>query len=235
MVKITFHGHACFEIEANGQKVLIDPFLKGNPLAVTEPENLSNIDALLVSHGHGDHVGDTVEIAQNNSAVVVAPYELASFFERQGVKTHPMHIGGAYKFPFAWVKLVNALHGSAFIDENGILSTGNPCGFMIEMDNLLLYHSGDTGLFGDMRLFKEYLLHGRNIDVAFIPIGDNFVMGPDDALVAVKWLEPKVVVPMHYNTFPVIEQNPEEFKKSVEEQTETNCLVINPGESFKIT
>lgn len=235
MAKITFHGHACFEIEGNGQKVLIDPFLNGNPLADTKPENITNIDAVLVSHGHADHVGDTVKIAQNNDAIVVAPFELASYLEKQGVKTHPMHIGGAHQFPFAWVKLVNALHGSAFVDENDIRPTGNPCGFMIEMDNVMIYHSGDTGLFGDMKLFKDYILHGRDIDVALIPIGDNFVMGPDDALVAVKWIAPKIVVPMHYNTFPVIEQNPEEFKKLVEDQTETECLIIKPGESFEIS
>jgi L-ascorbate metabolism protein UlaG (beta-lactamase superfamily) len=235
MPKITFHGHSCFDIAGDDKKVLIDPFITGNSLAVSKPEDFKDIDAILVSHGHGDHVGNTVEIAMNNNSIVVAPFELAAFLAKQGAETHPMHIGGTHTFPFGWLRLVNALHGSAYIDENNnIYPTGNPCGFILEMDNVVIYHTGDTGLFGDMRLFKEYFTRGKGIDVLLIPIGDNFVMGPDDALTAVKWMEPKVVVPMHYNTFPVIEQDPQEFKNIVEDQTGTECIILNSGESFDI-
>lgn len=235
MAKIIFHGHACFEIASSDKKVLFDPFISGNPLAKINPDEIEGIDAILLTHGHGDHIADTKQIAQKNDSLIVAPFELASYMGQQGLNTHPMHIGGAYEFPFGWVKLVNALHGSCYIGDNEIIPTGSPCGFMLEIDETMIYHSGDTGLFGDMKLFKEFLLNGRDIDVALLPIGDNFVMGPKDALTAVKWINPKIVVPMHYDTFPVIEQDPKAFKKEVEEETDTECIILEPGEEFEIS
>ncbi|GAW94394.1 metal-dependent hydrolase [Calderihabitans maritimus] len=234
MVTVTFHGHACFCITGEKHRVIIDPWLTGNPQADMKVEEVQNIDAVLVTHGHADHLGDAVEISKKCDAIVVAPYELATFCERRGAKVHPMHIGGARRFEFGWVKLTQALHGSAVVDGGGTHYTGNPCGFLLEMDGRVIYHAGDTGLFGDMRILSETLPNGKKIDVALLPIGDNFVMGPEDAFTAARWIQPHIVVPMHYNTFPVIEQDPYQFKERVEKELGLECRVLKPGEGFDL-
>ncbi|MEE9591302.1 MAG: metal-dependent hydrolase, partial [Thermodesulfobacteriota bacterium] len=197
-MKVIYHGHSCFLIEGSKHSVIFDPFLKDNPLAKIRPEDVK-VDAILVSHGHLDHVGDAVEISKKNTATIIAPFELANYFQNKGVESHPMHIGGAYNFPFGTVKLTIAHHGST--TETG--AVGNPCGFILTMDDKVIYHAGDTGLFYDMKLIGEL----NNLDVALIPIGDNFTMGIPDALKAVEFLKPKIAIPMHYNTFDVIKQN----------------------------
>lgn len=227
MINITFHGHACFEIANNNNKLIVDPFIKGNPLTDIKPEDVK-VDYILLTHGHGDHFGDTPQIAKNNDATVIAPFELATFCEQKGIKVHPMHIGGSFKFDFGKVKLTQALHGSAFVDNGDIIYTGNPCGFIIQMDDKTIYHAGDTGLFGDMALLGEMY----DIDVALLPIGDNFVMGIDDAVKAVEFLKPKKVVPMHYNTFDVIKQDPEEFKTKAQGMAEV--VILTPGKTLKL-
>ncbi|ATW23876.1 metal-dependent hydrolase [Candidatus Formimonas warabiya] len=227
-MKITFLGHSCFFIEGN-KKLIIDPFLTGNPAAAKKAEEIET-DYILVSHGHGDHLGDAVKIAERTKAPIIAPNELAFFCRRQGVSVHPMHIGGAYKFDGVRVKLTQAWHGSGFVDDNAISFTGNPCGFLIWMDDRCLYHSGDTGLFGDI---NHVIGRYNKIDVAFLPIGDNFTMGPEDAVIAAEWLKARMVVPMHYNTWPVIKQDPELFKKQVDAKTQSKCLILNPGENFE--
>ena len=192
MNKFTWYGHATLGLETDGHKLLIDPFFTDNPSApVTVDEMEANF--ILVSHGHGDHVGDTVSIAERTDALVISNFEIANWFETQGVsKVHPQHLGGGFQHPFGYLKLTLALHGSALPDGS---YGGNPAGFLLTTnDGKKIYMAQDTGLFGDMQLIGD-----EGIDLAVIPIGDNFTMGPDDALKAVKFLRPKVVIPIHYN------------------------------------
>lgn len=228
-MKIIFHGHACFEVKTKDHSIIFDPFLTGNPKAVTSPDKIK-VEAILLTHGHGDHLGDTLEIAKKNDATIIAPNELAVYLQMLGAKVHPMHIGGAREFSFGKVKLTQALHGSAVIDDKGITYTGAPCGFIVQMEHKTIYHAGDTGLFGDM---EHVIAKFNEIDVAMLPIGDNFVMGPDDAVIAANWLGAKVVIPMHYNTFEVIQQDGEEFKKKLESKTQAKAVIMEPGESFE--
>ncbi|MBJ8109862.1 metal-dependent hydrolase [Bacillus cereus group sp. N6] len=227
-MKVSYHGHSVVKIETNGKVILIDPFLTGNPTTDLKAEDVK-VDAILLSHGHGDHVGDTVELAKKNNAVVVAPFELATFLSWQGVNTHPMHIGGSHEFDFGKVKFTQAFHRSSYIDEENktITYTGMPAGILFTAEEKTVYHAGDTALFSDMKLIGEL----NNIDIAFLPIGDNFTMGPEDAVLAAKWTQAKTVVPMHYNTFPVIEQDPYQFVEKLQ-----NCTgkVLEAGESITL-
>lgn len=223
-MKITYHGHSCFLLEGNKQSVIFDPFLKDNPLAKIKPDDVK-ADAILVSHGHFDHVGDAVEISKNNNAIIIALFELANYFQNKGAKSHPMNIGGSYHFPFGTVKLTIAHHGST--TETG--ATGNPCGFILNMDDKVVYHAGDTGLFSDMRLIGEM----NHIDVALIPIGDNFTMGISDALKAVEFLRPKIAIPMHYNTFDMIRQDPKQFIDGLK-GSPTKGVLLLAGESMEV-
>jgi len=226
MPKITWFSHSVIQIETGGTTLLVDPFLTGNPLAAVTADDL-NPDTILVSHGHGDHIGDTVPMAQRTGATVVSNFEIAGWLEQQGLeKVHAMHIGGGYDFPWGRVKLTNALHGSVLPDGT---YGGNPCGFLFTVEGKKVYHACDTGLFYDMKLIGE-----EGIDLAILPIGDNFTMGPDDALRAVKLLEPKKVLPIHYNTFDLIAQDPVSWKDRVEGETGAKVVVLQPGESLEL-
>lgn len=225
-MKVTFLGHAGFLIEGSA-RIVIDPFLTGNPVANIQPGNVK-ADLVLVSHGHGDHLGDAVSIARQSGGTVVSVFELAGYCARHGAQSHGMHIGGSHTFGGVKVKLTPAWHGTGFGD-GPMEYLGTPCGFVIQMDGKNIYHAGDTGLFGDMELIGR--LHP--IDLALLPIGDNFTMGPEDALEAVKMLKPKMVIPMHYNTWPLIEQDPQKFKSAVESATASKVAVITPGESLE--
>lgn len=223
-VELVYHGHACFSIVTEGTHLLIDPFLSGNDLADVSAEEVQ-ADYILVSHGHGDHIGDTVTIARRTGAMTISNYEICTWLVAQGVeKAHPLHIGGGYHFPFGRVKLTMAVHGSALPDGT---YGGNPAGFLLTLGGKKIYHACDTGLFYDMKLIGE-----EGLDVAILPIGDNFTMGPEDALRAVKLLEPKVVIPIHYDTFEVIKQDPHAFAARVEADTPARCVVLKPGETF---
>jgi L-ascorbate metabolism protein UlaG (beta-lactamase superfamily) len=207
MPKVTYLGHSAFYLEGKKGRLVIDPFISGNPNAKVKPQDIK-VDFVLLSHGHGDHIGDALEIAKANGATIVAPFELANYCDSKGAKVHAMHIGGAHEFPFGRVKLTIAHHGSAAPDGSYV---GNPCGFLVTMDGKTLYHTGDTGLFYDMKLIGEM----NPIDLVVLPIGDNFTMGIDDAVKAVEFLRPKMAVPMHYGTFEVIKTDPNEFVKKV--------------------
>ncbi len=194
-MKITYLSHSCFLIETGPHRLLIDPFLSGNPKAPLTPEAVK-CDTILISHGHNDHVGDAVAIAKRNGATIVGTYELAVFCSKQGVsKVHPMNIGGSHRFPFGTVKLTLAHHSAGYQAGDGHFHyLGDPYGFLIGAEGRTVYHSGDTALFLDMQLIGQM----NRIDVALLPIGDNFTMGVDDAVKAVEFLQPRIVVPMHY-------------------------------------
>jgi L-ascorbate metabolism protein UlaG (beta-lactamase superfamily) len=226
VVELTYHSHACFGIGVGETRLLIDPFLTDNPLADVSADEVE-ADYILISHGHGDHVGDTVEIAKRTGAMTVSNFEIHNWLMAQGVENaHPLHIGGGYDFPFGRVKLTIAHHGSALPDGS---YGGNPAGFLLTLGGKTIYHACDTGLFYDMKLIGE-----EGLDVAILPIGDNFTMGPDDALRAVKLLEPKVVIPIHYDTFDVIQQDPGAFAARVEDETLAKCVVLKPGDSYRL-
>lgn len=203
MAKLTYFSHAAWKIDTNGITILIDPFLDDNPTSPVKSKDVK-ADFIIVTHAHGDHIGDTIPIAKTNNAMVISNFEIANWCGEQGVTAHPLHIGGGRDFPFGKVKLTQAFHGSSFPDGS---YGGMPAGVLITVEGKTIYHSGDTGLFSDMKLIGEM----NPIDVAMIPIGDNFTMGLDDAVKAVEFLNPKMVIPMHYKTFDVIEVDPNQF------------------------
>lgn len=223
---VKFHGHAVLSFNNNDTDVIIDPFINGNDLTDLTVENIK-ADYIILTHGHNDHVGDTIEIAKSNNATVIAPVELAAYVESQGVEnTVGMNVGGEGEYDFGKVKFVHAFHTSSYTDGEGVTHyTGEPMGLILTINNKKVYVTGDTGLFGDMELIAK-----RNgpIDVCFIPIGDHFTMGIDDAAYAINELiKPTIAVPVHFDTFPPIKQDPEEFKDKVR----TVCQVLKPGEA----
>ncbi len=223
MASLTYLGHSAFLIEGSTQKLLVDPFLAENPLATRSPNDVT-CDYIIVTHGHGDHLGDTVAIAKRNNATVISNYEVATWLSQQGVAVHGMHIGGAFDFSFGRVKLTMALHGSGLNIDGTMLYMGNPTGALITIDDKMIYHAGDTGLFYDMNLIGAM----NAIDVALLPIGDNFTMGIDDAAKAVEFLNPQLAIPMHFNTFDVIRVNPQEFVRKVSSIGKTaKVLAVN--------
>jgi len=226
-LRVRFLGHATVLIEAR-ENVLIDPFIRGNPVCPMRLEDLPKIDYILVTHGHGDHLGDTVEVAKKFDATVVCNYEISIYLKKQGVKTHPMHVGGSYTFSFGKLKMTPALHGSSILEGDNLLYAGNPCGFLLTIENKKLYHAGDTGLTKDMELLRD-----EGVDIAFLPIGGNFVMDVEDALKAVDFIKPGLVVPMHYGTWELIFADVEYFKKEVERRG-VKCVILRPGESVEI-
>lgn len=228
MIQVTFHGHSCFEIVHRCTKLIIDPFLTGNPLAKTSADRIQ-VDYILITHAHNDHVGDTITIAQRTGATVIANYEIARWLGFQKIKTHPLAIGGSHTFGFGRVKLTPALHGSTLIDEETkeILTLGTAGGILLDLENITIYHAGDTGLFQDMKLIGEQ----NEIELALLPIGDNFTMGPEDALLAAQWIRAKKVIPMHYDTFPIIEQDAAKFVRDLQKRN-ISGTILTPGDTI---
>lgn len=224
-MKLTWYGHAALGLDTGAHRILIDPFLGGNPAASSAPDHLP-ADYILVTHGHGDHLGDAVAIAKRTRATVIANFEICNWLQAHGVQTHAQHIGGGFLHPFGYVKLTLALHGSALPDGS---YGGNPVGFLLTAEGKKIYCAGDTGLFGDMALIGE-----EGVELAALPIGDNFTMGPDDALRAVKLLRPRHVVPIHYNTWGLIAQDAEAWARRVEKETPAQPHVLKPGESLTL-
>ncbi|WP_040207656.1 metal-dependent hydrolase [Neobacillus jeddahensis] len=226
-MKISYHGHSVVQIKTKGKIIIIDPFINGNGLTDLQVENVKP-DVIILSHGHNDHVGDTVELAKKNNALVIATDELATFLSWQGVRTHGMHIGGSYQFEFGKVKLTQAFHGSSYrTEKNELIYCGMPAGILFMSEGKTVYHAGDTALFSDMKLIGER----HPIDLAFLPIGDNFTMGPEDAAYAANLLKAKVVVPIHFNTFPPIKQDPNRFISMLDHK---NGKVLTPGDVIEI-
>lgn len=226
-MKVSYHGHSAVKVETEKHTILIDPFITGNEACDLDPDTVE-ADVILLTHGHNDHVGDTFEIAKRCDALVIAPNELAVYIGSKGLRVHPMHIGGAHEFDFGKVKFTQAFHGSSFVEEDGtVIYGGMPGGILLTVEGKTIYHLGDTALFSDLKMYGDM----NDIDIAFIPIGDNFTMGPEDALVAADWIQAKINVPIHYNTFPVIEQDAEAWAGKVK-TGEGRALQI--GESIEL-
>lgn len=227
MPVLTFHGHACFEVVHGETRILIDPFLSGNPKADVGPDDLGPVTAVVLSHGHGDHLGDAIPLCRRDSALLVATFELATFCASRGVEhVHPMHIGGAHAFQWGRVKLVPAFHGGAVEgDESGRFTT-NPAGIVLTLGGTTIYHTGDTGLTVEMQL-----LEGR-VDVMLCPIGDNFTMGVDDAVRAVGFVRPRIAIPMHYDTWEVVAADPRAFATGVGSLARVE--ILDPGQSVTV-
>jgi L-ascorbate metabolism protein UlaG (beta-lactamase superfamily) len=224
--RITWLGHAALALEIGNHHILVDPFLSDSPTATLKPGQ-AKADFILVSHGHGDHVGDAVEIAKRFGAVVISNAEISGWFQKKGIKTHAQHLGGGFAHPFGYLKLTMALHGSGLPDGG---YGGNPAGFLLTTPaGKKIYMAGDTGLFGDMRLIGE-----EGVYLAVLPIGDNYTMGPDDALRAVKLIQPAHVIPIHYSTWGVIAQDPYPWAQRVRKEVDCQVHVLKPGESLEI-
>ncbi len=227
-VKITWLGHSAFALDVDGHAVVVDPFLTGNPLAITSPDDLA-AEFILLSHGHGDHVGDTVSIAKRTGATVVTNFEIANWLQKQGVgKTVGINTGGQFNAGFMTVKSTYAIHSSSLPDGS---YAGLAGGFLITAGSRRLYFAGDTALFSDMQLIADEGM----IDLAFLPIGDYFTMGIDDSLRAIRYLHPRIVMPMHYNTFPPIMQDVSQWANRISSETSAQPVVIDPGGSYTLS
>jgi L-ascorbate metabolism protein UlaG (beta-lactamase superfamily) len=225
--KITWYGHAAFGIDIDGTQLLLDPFISDNPATEIDMDELP-ADFIIISHGHGDHVGDALEIAKRTGAMVISNFEIVNWLQKHGIeKVHPQHIGGGFTYPFGYLKLTIAHHGSALPDGS---YGGNPAGVLITAnDGKKVYFACDTGLFSSMQLYGD-----EGLDLAVLPIGDNFTMGPDDALRAVKLLTPKVAIPVHYDTWDLIHQDPNAWAARVQAETNTRVEVLKPGGTFEV-
>lgn len=233
-IKITFFGHACFKlISPHGTTVLIDPWIKDNPQAPPKgSEDIGKLHFILVSHGHGDHLGDTIELVRKTDASVISMPEIANYLIQKGLDSEKivgMNKGGSVTIADIRITMVHALHSSSMIEENQIVYGGEAAGFIVRFDNgFTVYHAGDTGIFGDMKIISDLY----KPELAFLPIGSHYVMGPEEAVYACGLLKPQYVIPMHYGTFPVLSGTPENFLELMKKFPEIKVLVMTPGETI---
>lgn len=222
-MKIKYIGHSAVYIETKGKRIIIDPFLRGNPFFKGQVKDIE-VEYIIVTHGHSDHLGDTIELAKSNKAMVISNFEIVVYLQAKGISNvQPMHIGGGRNFDFGYVKLTPALHGSGIMENGKMIYGGNPSGVLIQSEGKTIYHAGDTGLTKDFELLKRY-----NVDVAFLPVGGTFTMDIEDAKIANEMIEPKYFVPIHYDTFDLIKIDHSKLKGI------NNIKQIKPGESFEI-
>lgn len=227
-ISITWHGHGTFSMDINGTKVVVDPFFAGNNPAAKTSVDQVEADFILQTHGHSDHIADTMPLATRTGAMVISNFEICNWINAQGHDNcHALNIGGGYQFDFGYVKMTRALHSCGLPDGS---YGGDPGGFLISADDKKVYLSGDTALFTDMSLIGRE----EDLDLAIIPIGDNFTMGPDDALFALDYLRPKRVIPCHYNTWPLIEQDVEAWAERVRAETDCEAVVLDVDETYSL-
>lgn len=219
--KFHFINHACFTLEKDGHTMIFDPFLDGNPEGLKAKD--IKAEYVLVSHAHFDHIADAYEIAKQNKATLISTAEIAGQAAENGCNAHGMHLGGTFQFPFGKLRIAMAFHGSG-------IPGGHACGFVVDFYGTKLYFAGDTALYSDMALLQRQ----DSFDYAVLPIGGNFTMDPKDASIAAEFLKAKYVIPVHYNTWPPIKQNVQDFKADVENKTTSKVLVVNPGETIEL-
>lgn len=226
-MKLKYFSHSAFQITTDSDEIiLIDPFLDGNPTSPVKSDDIEKVDYIVLTHAHSDHIGDSFKIAKRTNPTFICVNELANYCASKGFNAHNMHIGGAHKFSFGKAKFTIAHHGSMTPDGT---YAGEPAGILLTIEGKIIYHTGDTALFLDMKLIGEM----NNIDYMLLPIGDNFTMGIDDAVKAVEFVNPKVTIPMHFSTWELIDADPLEFKKRVEMMGK-KCNVMKFGDEIEL-
>lgn len=220
-MKFTYYGHSAFSLTAKGITVLCDPFITDNPWTTAQPSDIK-CQYIFISHAHADHYGDAEAIAKANDATIISTAEVANKAAAAGCKAHAMHIGGRANFPFGYIRLTPALHGSG-------VAGGLAAGCILHMEGKLIYFAGDTGLYSDMKLHSRF----SPIDCAILPIGDNFTMGIEDAAIAASWIKPGFVIPVHYGTWPIVDKDPQEYKKLLEKNFGIDVQVVQPGTEYE--
>ena len=229
MAHLEFHGHATFTLTADdGTSIVIDPFFDDNPQNELTVDDITDVDFILCTHGHFDHFADAIPLARKTGATLVATFEIVEYAQSQGIENvHPMHIGGAWQFPFGRVKMTNAVHGGRVVGEGAEGFSTNPAGFLVDLGpGKRIHHAGDTALTWDMKLLQG------EVDVALLPIGDNFTMGPEDAVKAIEFIRPEVVIPIHFNSWPYIEQDGGAFAEMVGDRAKV--MILESGETLEL-